>query len=71
MQPNLEAVARKHAGLVDLVVLDATKEMDQAASLGVLGTPTLIAVNDGAETARFVAAPRSAITRNPLGTPSD
>ena len=54
MQPDLDAAAEQHAESVDLVVLDATKEMDRVASLQVLGTPTLIAVNDGVEIARFV-----------------
>lgn len=53
MQPDLDAVAELHADSVDLVVLDATKEMDLVAALAVLGTPTLIAVNDGVEVARF------------------
>ena len=52
MQPDLDAVAGEHRGSVDLVVLDATKQRDLVASLRVLGTPTLIAVNDGVEVAR-------------------
>jgi hypothetical protein len=53
MQPDLDAVAHQHSGIVDLVVLDATKETEQVADLKVRGTPTLIAVKDGAELARF------------------
>ena len=53
MQPDLVAVAELYADSVDLVVLDAAKETDRVASLGVLGTPTLIAVRDGIEIARF------------------
>ena len=52
MQPDLDAVAEEHRESVDLVVLDATKQRDLVASLRVLGTPTLIAVNDGVEVAR-------------------
>jgi thioredoxin-like negative regulator of GroEL len=53
MQPDLDAVADHHSGTVDLVVVDATKETERVAELKVLGTPTLIAVKDGAEVARF------------------
>jgi len=53
MQPDLDAVAEKHSGEVDLVILDAATDGDQIAQLGVLGTPTLIAVNNGIEVARF------------------
>ncbi len=53
MQPDLDAVADQHSGIVDLVVLDATKESSGVAALKVVGTPTLIAVKDGAELARF------------------
>jgi thiol-disulfide isomerase/thioredoxin len=53
MQPDLDAVAHQHSGIVDLVLLDATKEIDRVADLKVRGTPTLIAVKDGAELARF------------------
>ena len=53
MQPDLDAVAEQYADSVHLVVLDAIRETDRVASLGVLGTPTLIAVNGGVEVARF------------------
>jgi thioredoxin-like negative regulator of GroEL len=53
MQPDLDAVAEEYEDSVDLVVLDATKETDLVASLRVLGTPTLIAVSEGVEMARF------------------
>lgn len=53
MQPDLDAVARQHEQSVDLVVVDATQDLEQARSLGVRGTPTLIAVNNGAEISRF------------------
>ena len=52
MKPDLDAVAGEHAH-VDLVVLDATREFERVASLNVRGTPTLIAVKDGIELARF------------------
>ena len=52
MKPDLDAVADQHAQ-VDLVVLDATRELERVASLNVKGTPTLIAVKDGMELARF------------------
>jgi len=54
MQPDLDTVAEGHRDMVDLVVLDATKEPERAAALRVRGTPTLIAVKDGVEIARFV-----------------
>ena len=53
MKPDLDAVANQHSGVVDFVVLDATKEPGRVASLKVAGTPTLIAVKDGVELARF------------------
>ncbi len=53
MQPDLAAAAREHAASVDLVVIDATRNPERAKALGVLGTPTLIAVRNGAEVARF------------------
>lgn len=53
MQPDLVAVAHQHSGIVDFVVLDATEEIDRVAGLKVRGTPTLIAVKDGAELGRF------------------
>ena len=52
MQPDLDAVANEHRDDVDLVVLDATQDPERAASLKVLGTPTLIAVKDGVEISR-------------------
>lgn len=52
MKPDLDAVADQNAH-VDLVVLDATRESERVASLQVKGTPTLIAVKDGIELARF------------------
>ena len=53
MQPDLDAVAAGYKGLVDLVVVDATREKEKVASLRVLGTPTLIAVQNGVEVKRF------------------
>lgn len=53
MKSDLATVADRHSGIVDLVVLDATKEPGRVASLKVAGTPTLIAVKDGVELARF------------------
>lgn len=53
MQPDLDAVAAENLGNVDLVVVDAARESDVAADLRVMGTPTLIAVSDGVEVARF------------------
>ena len=53
MRPDLDAVAAQNADSVDLVVLDATEDMDRVAPLKVLGTPTLIAVSNGVEVARF------------------
>ena len=52
MQPDLDAVAGEF-DLVDLVILDATRDRETVADLRVLGTPTLIAVRDGVEIARF------------------
>ncbi|MDF1595819.1 MAG: thioredoxin family protein [Acidimicrobiia bacterium] len=53
MQSDLDAVAAQHEGVVDLLVIDATEEPDQVASWKVIGTPTLIAVKDGTELARY------------------
>jgi thioredoxin-like negative regulator of GroEL len=53
MKPDLDAVAEQHSGMVDLVLLDATEQPAMVAGLNVRGTPTLIAVKDGAEIARF------------------
>ena len=52
MQPDLDAVAADYQGLVDLEVMDATREGERVAGLKVFGTPTFIAVNDGTEIAR-------------------
>ena len=52
MKPDLDAVAGEHDS-VDRVVIDATKEPERVTDLRVLGTPTLIAVRDGVEMARF------------------
>ena len=53
MQPDLDAVAGSHLDIVDLVVVDATREPERVAALHVRGTPTLIAMKDGVEIARF------------------
>lgn len=53
MQPDLDAVAEEHRGSVDLIVLDASAEPDRTADLKVFGTPTLIAMQNGTEVARF------------------
>jgi hypothetical protein len=53
MQPDLDAVAAENLDIVDLVVVNATRESGIAADLRVMGTPTLIAVKDGVEVARF------------------
>jgi len=54
MQPDLDAVAEEYQHRVDLVVINAVEEPERAASLGILGTPTLIAMRNGIEVARFV-----------------
>lgn len=53
MKPDLDAVAADFDD-VDLVVIDATDDPATARELRVIGTPTLIAVRDGVEVARFV-----------------
>lgn len=53
MRPDLDAVAAEFAD-VDLVVLDATEDSRAASELRVMGTPTLIAVREGVEIARFI-----------------
>jgi hypothetical protein len=52
MKPDLDAVAVEYGG-VDLVILDAAADPESVARLRVFGTPTLIAVRDGVEIARF------------------
>ncbi len=52
MKPDLDAVAIEYGG-VDLVILDAAADPESVARLRVFGTPTLIAVRDGLEIARF------------------
>ena len=52
MKPDLDAVAGEFDA-VDLVVVDATERPDEVADLRVLGTPTLIAIRNGEELARF------------------
>lgn len=52
MKPDLDAVAGEFSS-VELVVVDATEQPEVAAELRVMGTPTLIAVRDGEELARF------------------
>ena len=53
MQPDLDAVAVSHLDIVDLVVVDATREPERVAALHVRGTPTLIAMKDGVEIAHM------------------
>lgn len=53
MQPDLDAVAGANSDTVDFVPIDASRDLELASALGVMGTPTLIAVKDGAEVARF------------------
>ena len=53
MQPDLDAVAEEYQHRVDLVVINAAEEPERAAALGILGTPTLIAMRNGCEVARF------------------
>ena len=53
MQPDLDAVAEEYQHRVDLVVINAAEEPERAAALGILGTPTLIAMRTGCEVARF------------------
>ena len=53
MQPDLDAVAEEYQARVDLVVINAAEEPERAAALGILGTPTLIAMRNGGEVARF------------------
>lgn len=53
MQPDLDAVAAEYQHRVDLVVINAAEEPERAATLGILGTPTLIAMRNGNEIARF------------------
>lgn len=53
MQPDLDAVADEYHNTVDLVVINAAEEPERAAALEVLGTPTLIAMRNGVEVARF------------------
>ncbi len=52
MKSDLDAVAGDFDA-VDLVVIDATEQPDFAADLGILATPTLIAIRNGEELARF------------------
>ena len=53
MQPDLDAVASEFQGRVDLEIVNAAEEPDRAASMNILGTPTLIGMRDGVEVARF------------------
>lgn len=53
MQPDLDAVASELGGRVDLVVVDASRQTREVMALRVLATPTLIAVREGKEIARF------------------
>jgi thioredoxin-like negative regulator of GroEL len=53
MQPDLEAVAAEYRGAVTLQEVDASREVDTARELGVLGTPTLVAFDGDRELARL------------------
>jgi thioredoxin-like negative regulator of GroEL len=53
MQPDVDAVAGANSDIVDFVPIDASRDLELASALGVMGTPTLIAVKDGVEIARF------------------
>ncbi len=52
MKPDLDAVAAQFTD-IDLVVIDAAADPDIASEMRVFGTPTIIAIRDGAELARF------------------
>lgn len=53
MRPDLAATAKTFADRVDLQQVNAAEATEMARGLGVLGTPTLIGVRDGAEVFRF------------------
>lgn len=53
MRPSFDAVAADFVGNVDVVTLDAAVDDHAAATLGVMGTPTIIGVRDGREVLRF------------------
>lgn len=53
MQPDLDATAEEFSDSMDLVMVNAAEEIEAVRMLGVMGTPTLIGVREGAEVFRF------------------
>ncbi len=49
MQPDLDAVAAANSDTVDFVPIDASRDLELASALGVMGTPTLIAWKMGSK----------------------
>lgn len=54
-RPRLDAVARRFPE-VDLDIVDATQDPDRARVLGVLGTPTIVALDGEEEVGRLVGS---------------
>lgn len=54
MAPTLAECRSEFAATVDVVELDASRDTDGAAALGVRATPTFIAMSDGREVGRIV-----------------
>jgi hypothetical protein len=52
MKPDLDTVAAEFTD-IDLVVIDAATAPESVSELRVFGTPTIIAVRNGSELARF------------------
>lgn len=71
MRSDLEAVATERAGDVELVLVDASRDIESVRTLGVMGTPTMIVVRDGSEqfrvTGRKSRAELEAIFRAAVG----
>ncbi len=63
MQPLIDAAADEFAGSVRLVVIDASHQPEVVRDLRVLGTPTLIGVNGGAEIGRITGTRNAAEVR--------
>ena len=56
MEPVLEELARQRSGELVVASVDADDHPGSAARLGVMGLPTMVLFEGGAEVARFVGA---------------
>jgi len=54
MEPDLQQVAQRFDGSVDLIQLNATTDREAVGAMGVMGTPTIIGYREGEEVFRHI-----------------